>query len=63
MIMAISGLSNKQGFLGSLGREEACFLFTYLLVFYQEYSDLSLSEKKLNLDDSILPKCQLLKSK
>jgi hypothetical protein len=63
MRMAISGLSNKQGFLGSLGGEEACFLSTYLLVFYQEYSDLSLSEKKLNLDDSILPKCQLLKSK
>lgn len=43
--MVISGLSNKQGFLGSLGGEEAYFLSTYLLVFYQEYSDLFLSKK------------------
>lgn len=63
MRMVISGLSNKQEGLGSLGGEGAYFLSTYLLVKHQEYSDLSLYKKKLNLAESILPKCQLLKSK
>lgn len=47
--MVISGSSNKQGAWDSVGGEAACFLFTYLLVFYQEYSYLSLYKKKLNL--------------
>ena len=61
MRMVISGSSNKQGAWVVSDREGACFLFTYILVLFQEYSDLSLYKKKLNLGESILPKCQLLK--
>jgi len=63
MRMVISGSSNKQGAWVVSDREGACFLLTCLLEKHQEYSDISLYKKKLNLGESILPKCQLLKSK